>query len=257
MIVADGIGVLRGGRAILDGVSLRAEAGRVLAVLGPNGAGKSTLLRVLAGEMAPEAGRVVLAGVAAGSWRGVALARMRAVLPQAASLAFPLAAAEVAALGRIPHAGTAEMRRDGEAVADALSRAGVSHLARRNYATLSGGEQARVQLARVLAQADGPEARALFLDEPTASLDLPHQHAVLAEARTQAARGLAVIAVLHDINLAFRYADDALLLAGGRTVACGRVEEVLTEAALARAYGMLVRVTENPARPGERIALAA
>ena len=243
MIGARGLLVTRAGRRILDLDAVAAAPGEVLGVLGPNGAGKSTLLRVLAGELRPDGGEAHFDGRPVLRWTPGALARRRAVLPQASSLGFPLRAAEVVALGRLPHGGD-----PAPAVAAAMAEAGVSHLAQRSYATLSGGEGQRVQLARVLAQLHGVPAgeAALFLDEPTAALDLPHAHAILAAARRRARAGAAVVAVLHDLALAAAHCDRLLLLAGGRRVAEGAPEAVLTPAHVGAAYGMAVRRVPDP-----------
>jgi iron complex transport system ATP-binding protein len=248
MIAADGLLVCRGGRVLLDLDRIALEPGRVLGVLGPNGAGKSTLLRLLAGELAPDAGRVTLDGVALAQWRPAALARRRAVLPQASRLSVPLRAEEVVALGRIPHGG-GESEADRAAVRAAMAEAGVGAFAGRWLDTLSGGEQQRVHLARVFAQIAGtpPERTTLLLDEPTAALDWPQQHALLAAARRRAFAGAAVMVVLHDMAHAARYCDRILLLSSGRRVAEGPPASALTEEAIGRAYGHPVRRVVDPA----------
>ncbi|WP_191084027.1 heme ABC transporter ATP-binding protein [Roseococcus microcysteis] len=245
MIRADNLIVTRGGRRILDLPALSIAPGGVFGILGPNGAGKSTLLRVLAGEMAPDSGRAFLDGRPLGHWRAGDLARRRAVLPQHSTLGFPLRAEEVVALGRLPHAGRAGPQ---DSVRAAMREAGVAHLHGRNHATLSGGEQQRVQLARVLAQLDGvpPADSVLFLDEPTSALDLPHQHAIMAVAAARARAGATVVAVLHDLNLAARHCGRLLLMAGGRRVAEGRPEEMLTPELVHRAYGFAMRRVPDP-----------
>ena len=228
----------RNGRALLDGVSLTLRPGEVVAVVGPNGAGKSTLLRALAGELAPAAGSVTVEGRPARDWGPLALARRRAVVSQSVSLAFPMTAGDVAALGRLPWHGTPAAARDAEAVSAALSRAGVAHLAQRIHATLSGGEAQRVGIARALAQLDdAAPPRALLLDEPTASLDAAHRGALLRTLRSLAAEGTAVLAVLHDLNEAAFVADRVAVLAEGRIVAEGPPAEVLTPARMAAIYG--------------------
>lgn len=250
MLAAADLVYLRGGRRLLDGLSIRVEPGRVHVVLGPNGAGKSTLLRLLAGEIAPCRGEVALDGRPLGRWQPAELARRRAVLPQQESLRFSFTAAEVVSLGRLPHG---PPRGDDAIVREALAAAGVSALAARRYPTLSGGERARVQLARVLAQiwtaaADGA-ARYLLLDEPTAALDLACQHDCLDTVRRFAARGVGVLAVLHDPNLAMSYADSVSLLLDGRLLAQGGPREALTAANLERLYGIGIVVHELPCWP--------
>nr|WP_027283744.1 heme ABC transporter ATP-binding protein [Rubritepida flocculans] len=251
MILAGGLVVRRGGRRILDLPDLAIAPGRVTGILGANGAGKSTLLRVLSGELRPEAGRAFLDGVPVLDWPADALARRRAVLPQSGGLGFPLRVAEVVALGRLPHAGRASRAEDRAALAAAMQEADVAHLAQRFFASLSGGEQQRVQLARVLAQLHGPppERTALFLDEPTAALDLAQQHAVLRAAERRARAGGLVVVVLHDLALAARYCERVLLLHAGRRLAEGPPAEALSEAAVGEAYGLAVRRIATPCVP--------
>ncbi len=246
MIAAEGLVVTRGGRRILDVARAGAAAGEVLGILGPNGAGKSTLLRCLAGEMRPDAGQVLLAGWALAAWPPGELARLRAVMPQASALGFPLRAREVVALGRTPHAGRVSRAAHAAAIAAAMAETGTAPLADRWYASLSGGEQQRVQLARVLAQLGEAREAALFLDEPTASLDLPHQRAILEAAAQRAATGVAVVVVLHDVALAARHCTRIMLLAEGRPVADGPVAQVLTPALLGEAYGVALRRVPDP-----------
>jgi len=254
MLRADGISVRYGTAEVLRGPSLAVTPGEVLAVLGPNGAGKSTLLAVLAGTLRPHRGEASLEGRALADWSPRVLARRRAVLPQASELAFGFHALEVVLLGRSPHAGRAT-RDDDFAVAEAcLREAGVAHLAQRVYTTLSGGERQRVQLARVLAQIDFPSdgsprgPRYLLLDEPIASLDLAHQHATLQTARRAAARGIGVLAILHDLNLAALYADRLVVLSGGCLAAEGTPQAVLTEDLVREVFDLPVHVARHPTR---------
>ena len=223
-------------------------------MLGPNGAGKSTLLKVLAGDLAPDAGSVELNGRPLKEWSPLALARQRAVLPQAHALAFGFSAAQVVALGRLP-CPRLPAPEENARVRDALGHAGVTELEQRRYTTLSGGERARVQLARVIAQVYDPLegelkglARYLLLDEPTAHLDLAHQHDCMRSARRLATRGLGVLVIVHDPNLALRYADSVTLLHQGKVVARGQPEEALTESALEDVYHVPVRVLHAAGR---------
>ena len=272
MLQALDIAVRLGGKTILDGVSLALQAGEVLAVLGPNGAGKSTLLRVLTGALAPTRGVARLDGRALRTWDSRALARRRAVLPQSSPLSFGFRAYEIVQLGREPYAGLSARVEDVEIVEAAMAEADVTHLAERVYPTLSGGEQQRVQLARVLAQVwpsagngigqggghgvghgggegdDGPAVRYLLLDEPTSSLDLAHQHAMLKLAKRWARQGMGVLVVLHDLNLAALYADRICLLKGGRLAADGTPEAVLTAETVEACFDLPVTVTRHPAR---------
>jgi iron complex transport system ATP-binding protein len=221
MISAVEVGFRVGGKSLLEGVNLEIAAGTFLGLVGPNGAGKSTLLRLLAGEHRSTQGAVSIAGRQLAKWSGQELSRRRAVLPQQSAMAFEIGVRDVVELGRLPHENLVSRAQNAAAVDNALALADVAHLETRNYATLSGGEQQRVQLARVLAQIDGVRSAALLLDEPTASLDLSHQHRVLQVARRLAEAGAAVIAVLHDLFTASLYCDRIAVIAKGRIVADG------------------------------------
>jgi iron complex transport system ATP-binding protein len=239
---ADRLSVRRGDRTTLSGVDLEVRAGELLALVGPNGAGKSTLLGALCGDLPPATGTVAFAGRPLADWAPVELARRRAMLPQRTVLSFPFTVAEVVGMGRAPWVGTPHAAEDDEAVAEALRLTGVAGLAGRVFAALSGGEQARVALARVLAQ----RTPTVLLDEPTAALDLHHQELVLTLARARARQGDSVVVVLHDLGLAAAYADRIALLAGGRLVADGPPAEVLTEARLSAVYRHRVEVFPHP-----------
>lgn len=234
---------VRAGRArLLDGVSLALAPGELLAVAGPNGAGKSTLLRVLEGDLAPARGEVLLHGRPLGAHRPLELARLRAVLPQETALAFPFSVDEVVRMGRWPW--PADPARDEALVGAALDACDVRTLVDRRVPTLSGGERTRVALARVLAQ----DTAIVLLDEPTAALDLRHQEAVLRAARARADDGRAVLAVLHDLNLAAAWADRIVLLDRGTVCAAGLAGDVLTGDLLSRLYGAPVLVSRHPTR---------
>lgn len=239
MIYASHLRVTRGDRNLLDDVSLSARAGEILAVLGPNGAGKSTLLKAMAGEFVPEAGEVVLCGRPLGQWLPLELARTRAVMRQDTHLDFAFTAREVVMMGRYPHCERHTTAHDWDIVDDALNAVDAAHLATRAYPRLSGGEKARVQFARALAQVwpGDTQPRLLFLDEPTAALDITHQHSLLVLARDLSrAHRFGVIAVLHDLNLAARYADRIVLLDQGQVAAIGAPADVLTPEQLMATY---------------------
>ncbi|HEX7815191.1 heme ABC transporter ATP-binding protein [Dyella sp.] len=241
-LAARGLHVSMGGRRILQDVSITARAGRVLALVGPNGAGKSSLLTLLAGLRQPSLGEVRLDGRDLREWLPEALARRRGMLSQKAQLGFAFRVDEVVLLGRSPH-GERIGAIDHQRAEAALAAVQALHLRERNYLELSGGEQQRVQLARVLAQVCEPAEGAgwLLLDEPEASLDVAHQHGVLAHARQLAQRGYGVIAVLHDLNLAASYADDVGVLSHGRLLSHGSPEDALDPSALSRIYGLPLR----------------
>ncbi|GAA0951028.1 heme ABC transporter ATP-binding protein [Actinocorallia libanotica] len=236
-----GVNVRRGGRAVLEGVDLDVRPGEVLALVGPNGAGKSTLLAAVCGDL-EAGGEIVLDGRPAVSWRPVELAMRRAFLTQSHALAFSFTVAEVVRMGRAPWAGTPLEDEDDEAVAQAMRDTDVTAFAERPYPSLSGGEQARVALARVLAQ----RTPVILLDEPTAALDIRHQELVFTVARARAAEGRAVVAVVHDLALAAAHADRVAVLAGGRLAACGEPEEVLTAALLSEVYEHPIEVLPHP-----------
>jgi iron complex transport system ATP-binding protein len=220
-----------GPAALLRDVSVSFRPGGFHVILGPNGAGKTTLLRIATGLLRPSAGEVRYGGQPIRSYSLEALARTRAVLAQHADLAFPLPVEDVVLMGRYPHYGRVPTARDRGIVAQALELVGMTAKRDQSFATLSGGEQQKVQLARVLAQvwaddgAGGP--RHLFLDEPITSLDIHYQIHLLDVVQSLRSTGCTVIAILHDLNLAFEYGDHFLLLDGGR-VACEatRAEEI-------------------------------
>jgi iron complex transport system ATP-binding protein len=234
----DAVGVELDGRHVLDGVSLEVRAGEVLALVGPNGAGKSTLLAVLSGERRPDSGTALIDGRPLHDFAPLELARLRAVLTQDNSLSFPFRVREVLEMGRSPWARTPQLDDDDRALASAAAQADVEHLLDRRFTELSGGERARVSLARVLAQ-DTP---IVLLDEPTAALDLRHQEDVLHVARSLATAGRAVVIVLHDLSLAGAVADRVGLLSAGRLVALGSPRDVLIASTVSEVYGVEVEV---------------
>jgi iron complex transport system ATP-binding protein len=237
-----------GGQVLLNDVSLALAPGEFVAVLGPNGAGKSTLLRVLAGDLTPHEGVVLLEGRNLMDWSLRERARRRAVLPQQSSPAFPFTALEVAALGRTAWRG--RRAEDLGIARAALHATGGAALEARAYPTLSGGEQQRVQLARVLAQMWEPPApgagRYVLLDEPTASLDLRHQQEALALLRRLTGQGVGVLAVLHDPNLAFAFADRIVVLSAGRMAAEGTPAHMADCALFQAVFGVAVSVIAHP-----------
>ncbi|MDX2203402.1 MAG: heme ABC transporter ATP-binding protein [Hyphomicrobiaceae bacterium] len=248
LLVLDGVSVRLGHRAVLQQVSHAIPPGRLTVIVGPNGAGKSTLVRVLSGELPPAAGAALWKGVPIAALSAARLAGLRAVVPQAAVLAFPFKVHEVVALGAsVPGFGLAGHRRS---IERAMAEADIAHLAARTYTELSGGERQRVQFARALCQlfaAQTPEAEtALFLDEPTSSLDLPHQSLLMQRAAAQARAGRTVVAVLHDLNLAAAWGEHVMAISGGRLAAHGSPREVLTAATLGSLYNARIDVATMP-----------
>lgn len=240
-IVARGVGVRRGDQQVLSGVDLSVSHGRVLALVGPNGAGKSTLLGALAGDL-PSTGEIEVAGRALGDWAPRDLARTRSVLLQDNQVAFSFSVRDVVEMGRSPWLHHATAAEDATAVESAIAATDIEHLLGRAFPSLSGGERARVSLARVLAQGTA----ILMLDEPTAALDLRHQEDVMAIAREQAAAGRAVVVVLHDLSLAAAWADDIAIVADGALAAMGSPREVLTPERVESVYGIAVHVVDGP-----------
>jgi iron complex transport system ATP-binding protein len=235
------------GSELLRDISFELAPGQVMALLGPNGAGKSSLLNLLCGAIDVTAGRYTLAGREFRDWPLAQRARSMAVLPQHSTLQFPFTVEEVILLGRSPHA--SGRRADLTVLEAVLEATDIATLAGRLYTQLSGGEQQRVQLARVFAQlwrAEDSPRRLLLLDEPTAALDLAHQKLVLEQVRQLAAAGVSVVLVLHDFNLAARYADSCLVLGGGRTRALGPPAAVYSEALFREVFGVEVRIGRHP-----------
>ena len=234
--------VSRGGRRVLDDVSLTAEAGAFLGVVGPNGAGKTTLLQTVNGTLSPESGSVRVGGDDVHALSSRAASRRVATLPQGDAPDFEFTVREVVEMGRYPHAPRFGGDPDPGAVDRALDRTATARFADRPVPELSGGERQRVLLARALAQA----APVLLLDEPTASLDVNHQVRTLELARDAADDGHTVVGAIHDLDLAARYCDELVLLAGGEVVASGRPREVLTADAVEAAFGVRAAVASDP-----------
>lgn len=243
LIAAEDVTVRRGAKALLDRVSLAIPAGESVALVGPNGAGKSTLLRVLSGELAPQAGRVRLAGRALAAYAPHELARRRAVLAQSIHIAFPFRVAEVVRMG----AGDARGPRVEQIVAAALAEADLAGFGERVITTLSGGEQQRAHFARVLTQLACGEAddALLLLDEPTASLDFGNQGRVLDTLRGLAADGLGIAYATHDPNHALRAGTNALVYLPDGATAFGPVSELIEPSVLTRVYGVEVELART------------
>ncbi len=246
-MLADNISLHLSGFDLLRNVSIEVEAGKVTAIVGPNGAGKSSLLKVLTGEMEPTKGSVSLNQQPLSQWRPQQKAQMLAVLPQHSILNFPFTANEVVGLGRIPHQ-TGSIK-DGQIVAEALELVDASYLQKRFYTQMSGGEKQRVQLARVLAQIWQPcelGKQFLVLDEPTSAFDLSHQKLTLDIVRSLADRGVGVVMVIHDLNLASRCADNLVVFNGGTIEAIGSPEAVLTEQLIDKVFEVKSIIARHP-----------
>ncbi len=252
-IEARGLSFRAGGRDLVREASLELAPGTTTILIGPNGAGKSTLLKLMTGEAKPSGGEIRVDGEALAAIPAWRLACQRAVMAQHARLVFPFSVYEVASLG-VDGIGRAmtRLRRDA-LVGESLAAAGVLELAGRAYQTLSGGEQQRVQFARVLCQIEAgrsvADRQALFLDEPIASLDLCHQLALLDMARAMAGRGVAVLIVLHDLNLAVTYADHLVVMDQGQIIAQGAPAKTLDDALLRQVFKVDLSLSRAPA-PG-------
>lgn len=212
------LGYQIGSKQILHGICTSFHPGMLHVIVGPNGSGKSTFLKIFSGEIMAKQGEVSYSGQPVQSISKMALARMRAVMSQQPELQFPLTVAEIVMMGRYPHFRLRPSHRDEAICRDIMEQLEIAHFAVRDYLTLSGGEQQRVQFARVLAQiAEAPpgQPRYLFLDEAVSHLDLLHQQQLLAEARALAAKGVMVIAILHDLNLAITWGDRILFMKEG------------------------------------------
>ena len=250
MIEAKNITVAIESKKLLDYVSLSLQAGEVLIVIGQNGAGKSTLRKVLSGDLQPTSGEVWMNNRLLSAWTLPERARVRAVLPQDSALSFPFTVLEVVLMGRAPHVSGAESKRDYEIARRALEAVEAAHLEDRIYPTLSGGERQRVHLARVLAQiwesVGSTQTRCLLLDEPISNVDIAHQHQILRIARNLAKQQVAVLVILHDLNLAAQYADKIAMLKNGRIIALDVPDRILTEELIQETFGVAVGVIKHP-----------
>lgn len=236
-LVADNLSLIRGGRNVVTGLSASLERGQITAIVGPNGAGKSSLLLGLAGLLEPAAGSVAVEGQALGSLHPRKRAQMIGYLPQTPDIAWDVATEALVALGRLP------WRDRGEAaIAAALDALGLQPLRRRPVSQLSGGERARVLLARVLAG----EPRWICADEPLAALDLAHQASLVAHLRACAATGQGVVVVLHDLAIAMNHADRVLVLKDGELVAQGPPQTALAPALIGDVWQIKARWIGDP-----------
>ena len=247
-LVASAIGVRVGGTQLLDGVDLEVAPGEFVVVLGPNGAGKSTLRAALAGDRPVDTGIVRLGETPLSAIPLARLAERRAVVATPPQLAFDYRVADVVSMGWL-HGERFGPGVAAEALDGVLDACGLSALADRVFMTLSSGERQRVQFARGLLQLwrPGGDARPrwLLLDEPTANLDIAHAIGLLEALKQQAAEGLGVLAIIHDLDLGVRFADRIVLLDGGRVAAAGAPEDVMTTEILSRVYGTPVHVEYN------------
>ena len=247
-LVVGQVSVSAGKTRIVQDLSFHAKAGEVLAIIGPSGSGKTTLMKAMTGEL-PYSGGITLAGLEVGGLSPEVLAAMRGVLPQASQISFPLNVAEVVGLGLTSSRRERTFRA--RRIAEALAKVGLSGFEGRSYQELSGGEQQRVQLARVLCQVWDPLPQEglphwLFLDEPVSSLDIKHQVQIMQLAADYAKRGGGVVAVMHDLNLTAAFADRVLVMQGGRRLAFGARDEVMQAELLSKAYDFPLEILTRP-----------
>jgi iron complex transport system ATP-binding protein len=239
-----------GGTTIVADLSLAFASHRFNIVLGPNGAGKSTLLRLAAGVLMPSTGSVCYEGIDTRTLSAEDLAMRRAVLSQRMAIAFPLPVNDVVLLGRYPHYRQTPSAHDRDVVMQALDLVGMTARRHQSYDTLSGGEQQKVQLARVLAQiwpADASsDERYLFLDEPTSNLDIRYQLQVLHVARNMLGQRITVVAILHDFNTALQHGDAFFLLDHGRLVHQTTDAATITEPLIDRIFGVRSSRQQSP-----------
>lgn len=245
------------GKPLLQSISSRFPAQQLNVIVGPNGAGKTTLLRHLSASLKPQQGEVRFAGRSLSSWHAADLARHRAVLAQRQVLRFAFSVAEVVRLGLYPY--QLDFKAEQQLVAAALAAVEASCFSETSYAALSGGEQQRVQIARVLAQVDAANAgsessqpAALLLDEPLAALDLAWQHRIMRLLKQRAAAGAAIVLVLHELQLALDYADQVDLLSEGKLVASGPANTVLTAEQVSRVWQQPVMLLARPQQQGQQ-----
>lgn len=247
MVNVTNIHFSRGKKVILEDVSLEVEPGSVTALLGPNGAGKSTLMKIMSGELDMDSGKVFINGKTLDSWDCKQLARHRAVMPQKTSLTFDFKVIDVVLMGRTPFNDGWDSKEDLEIAIRCLKEVECLHLRDRSFPTLSGGEQQRVNFARVMAQLKTDvKDKVLLLDEPVSSLDPEHQLKTLELAKKRAASGVAVFVILHDLNMAASYADKIAFLCNGKLNYCGSPEEILTVETIREVFKINVEILKHP-----------
>lgn len=244
MIAARQLSITKGGRKLLHGVNLEVHPGSFTAIAGPNGAGKTSLLKAISGESTYE-GQLEINGVPAARYNAAALSKVRSVLPQSTHLQFPFTVEQVVRMG----AGSRHRGRyDDSAVAEVMRLTGVSEWRDRNYLTLSGGEQQRVQLARVLAQVWETQSypRYVLLDEPTSNLDLAQQQLIFSLVKHACERNIGVLAIVHDLNQVVQFSDKLYFLKSGSVVASGNPKEIFTKKIIEETFCCKVNVYHDP-----------
>lgn len=231
-------------RKLLHNVSFSVKPGEFWSIVGANGAGKSTLMKLLSREHTPTSGSITFHGKDLKKYKLKELACKRAVLAQQNSISLAFSVQEIVLMGRYPFYDSQPTDRDIAIVDHCLQKVGIAHFKGRSFPTLSGGEQQRAQLARTLAQIWEIDQGLILLDEPTTGMDLLHQYETFRLAKEMTAKGYAVIAVVHDLNLALQYADQVLIMKDGSAFASGAPERVLTEENIKQSFGLTVRIIQ-------------
>lgn len=254
MFTTNGISVKIGAHALLDNFTAQFAAAELVAVVGPNGAGKTTLLRCLNGELTPTDGEIEFSQRPLDAWPRDELARMRAVLPQQSHLNFSFSVNDVVLMGRMPH--TTSDAENRAIAMEVLELCDCAQFISRDYTSLSGGEQRRVQIARALAQIwklpasksnTNSVERFLLLDEPLAALDLSHQYAVMRVLQNlRSEHKIGIVCVLHNLNLVAQFADRSIVMERGMMVADGTPLDVFTEETLSNVFNLDISVHEHP-----------
>jgi iron complex transport system ATP-binding protein len=242
MITVSNVGFAVKARSLVEDVSFEVSPGEFWAIVGANGAGKSTLMKLLSREHTPTSGTISFNGKDLNKFKLKELAQHRAVLAQQNSISLAFSVQDIVLMGRYPFYDAHPSPNDLAIVDQCLKKVGIRHFKHRLFPTLSGGEQQRVQLARTLAQIWEVNQGLILLDEPTTGMDLLHQYETFQLAREMTVRGYTVIAVVHDLNLALQYADQVLMMKGGRAYATGTPESVLSEENIRHAFGLSVRI---------------
>lgn len=245
MIEVKNLSYAVGNKQILSDISLQAIPGQLLAIIGPNGAGKSTLLKLLCKEIKSPRGTIFIHDKDIHGYSYKELALCRSVLSQSNEVSINFSVDEMVMMGRYPHFDAQPKKEDLEVVACVLHDMGIAHLRHRYYYSLSGGEQQRVQLARVLAQIYQHPKGILFLDEPINGLDMQYQQVILEKAKQMAHKGFTVICILHDINFAARYADKILILKDGQHMDYGNPDVIITEEILFKTYNTKTKIIHS------------
>jgi len=245
MIEARDISYSIGKKNLVSKVSFHVQPGELLAIIGANGAGKSTLLKLLCKEIQSSSGNILIRNKPIEKYKLDELAKFRSVLAQSNTISVSFRVQELIMMGRYPHFENHPTEEDARIVKAVMEETGVTQFSNRDYNTLSGGEQQRVQLARVIAQIYDQPNGLLFLDEPTNGLDLLYQQQILSLARNLADRGYCVVSILHDINFASRYAHKVLMLKQGKSIAFGEPREVINCENIHEAFNIHVKLLND------------